>query len=98
MEDALCGQKLLRDGNQQEFEASGEMLAAARVESSNINQVLQINAKKQSMQFTWTSQDVRHLFGATSEELLLDAKSPAAWLCMRRDDLQLARDWRLSES
>ena len=97
-EDALGGQKLLRDGIPQEFEAIGEMLAAAGVEPSKINLVLQINAQKRGMPITWTYQDVRHRFGATSEELRLDAESLTSWIRMRRDDLRLAGDWRLRES
>ena len=40
-----------------------------------------------SAPISWTYQDVRHRFGATSEELRLDAESLAAWIRVRRDDL-----------
>ena len=53
MEDVLGGQKLLRDGIPQEFEVIGKMLAAAGVEPSKINLVLQINVQKQSMPITY---------------------------------------------
>ena len=43
-------------------------------------------------------QDVLHRFGATSEELLLDAESRTGWIRMHQEDLGLACDWRIRET
>ena len=56
------------------------------VESSKMNLLLQISAQTRSMPISWTYQDVRHRFGATSKESLLDGKSLAAWIRVCRDD------------
>ena len=52
MKDALCSQKMLLDGIPKEFEAIGEMMAAAVAESSKINLVSQINAQKRIISIT----------------------------------------------
>lgn len=66
-EAALAGQQLVREGIPRELEDLGEMLSAAGISASQINQVLQINAQKQEMPITWTYKDVqRHHYTPSS--------------------------------
>jgi len=56
--------------------------------------VMQINAQMQGFSISWTYDYVFHRFGATTEELRMDAESLCSWIRMRREDLGLPGDWR----
>ena len=61
MESVLGGQKLLRDGIPQEFEAIWAMLAVAGAEPTKINLELPINAQKRGIPAVSSSAEVRCL-------------------------------------
>lgn len=94
--EAMAGPKIMRHGIPTEFREMGAMMASAGVETARINLVLQINAQKSNIPITWTYNDVRHQFGATTAELERDAFNLIKWLRMRVEDLSLPSTWRTS--
>ena len=94
MEDALCCQKLLRDGNQQEFEAIGEMMAAASCWRGIVpNQPGTSNQRTEAEHSDYVDIPGHAALVRRNEPPIATGLG-----LMRRDDLQLARDWRLRES
>ena len=80
---ALNGQKSMRAGIPADFRPIGQAMQRSGIEASRIHNTLVINAQFSGRAITWTLNDIRHTFGITTQDRILDSSILHDWLKTR---------------
>lgn len=79
----LLGQKSTRAGIPAEYAIVGRAMQRAGIEAAKIHNTLMIDAQHHGKAITWSYQDVRHAFGLTTHDRVMDASTLHEWIRFR---------------
>ena len=79
----LNGQKSMRAGIPADFRPIRQAMQRSGIEASRIHNTLVINAQFSGRAITWTLNDIRHTFGITTQDRILDSSILHDWLKTR---------------